>query len=274
MTSQRAGQSELFSGKWALVTGASSGIGLELARGVAKRGANVALAARSEDKLQTYASELEREYGVSTRVFRADLSLPGAGGELYRRVSGAGIAVEHLFNNAGVGASGPFAKSDHEKELALLRLNCEALVDLTHAALPSMVARGSGGVLNVASLQAFMPVPFMATYSASKAFVRTFSESLAEELRGSGVRVTVLCPGHVPSGFQAAAGFEDGAVDPPGGLSAAETAERGLSAYVRRERVVVTGIVNQLGAVAATALPNRLVTRLGARMMRKFGRFA
>ncbi len=133
---------------------------------------------------------------------------------------------------------------------------------------------GPGGVLNVASLQAFMPVPFMATYSASKAFVRSFSESLAEELHGSGVRVTVLCPGHVPSGFQAAAGFEDGAVDPPGGLSAPETAELGLSAYVRGERVVVTGIVNQLGAVAATALPNRLVTRLGARMMRKFGRFA
>jgi short-subunit dehydrogenase len=119
-----------------------------------------------------------------------------------------------------------------------------------------------------------MPVPFMASYSASKAFVRSFSESLAEELSGTGVRVTVLCPGHVPSGFQAAAGFEEGAVHPPGALSAEETARLALRGYVRGERVVVTGLVNQLGAVAVTALPNRIVTRVGAKMMRKFGRFA
>lgn len=273
MTS-RSDASELFLGKWALVTGASSGIGLELARGLARRGAHVALSARSEEKLRAYAEELEREYGVRTLVLPSDLSRSGAGRELYSRACDAGIVVEHLVNNAGVGASGPFARSDHDEQLALLRLNCEAVVELTHAVLPSLVARGSGGIFNLASVQAFMPVPFMAAYAASKAFVRSFSESLAEELRGSGVRMTVLCPGHVPSGFQAAAGFEEGALNPPGAMSAQETAERGLRGYAAGERVVVTGIVNQLGTVAATMLPNGLVTRVGAKMMRKFGRFA
>lgn len=274
MSSRDERERALFSGKWALVTGASSGIGKELAKGLAARGANVALAARSEEKLKELAAELEGAHGVHARIFRVDLSRPGAGRELYRWVSEAGIEVEHLFNNAGVGSSGPFAQSDHDRELGLLRLNCEALVELTHAALPGMVERGSGGVLNVASMVAFMPVPFMAVYSASKAFVRAFSESLAEELSGTGVRVSVLCPGHVPTGFQAAAGFQEGAVSPPGALGAEETAELALRGYARGERVVITGLVNQMGAVAATALPNRIVTRIGAKMMRKFGRFA
>ncbi len=274
MTSRDDKDGALFQGKWALVTGASSGIGTELSRQLAERGAHVALAARSEEKLRELASELESKHGVRTHVVRVDLSLSESGRWLAARLGEAGIEVEHLVNNAGVGLSGPFAKSELGRELSLLRLNCESLVELSHVLLPGMVQRGSGGVLNVASLQGFMPVPFMASYSASKAFVRSFSESLAEELSGTGVRVTVLCPGHVPTGFQAAAGFEEGAVHPPGALSAGETARLALRGYARGERVVVTGLVNQLGAVAATALPNRIVTRVGAKMMRKFGRFA
>ncbi len=265
---------ELFRGKWTLVTGASSGIGVELARTVAAWGGNVALAARSVDKMEALAADLRGEHGVEARVFGADLAAAGGAGDLARRVEEAGLVIEHLVNNAGVGTIGAFAESDLDAELRMLRLNCEAVVELTHRYLPRMVARGSGGVIQLGSVVSFLPVPYMAVYGASKAFVRSFTEAVAEELAGTGVRMTAVCPGHVPTGFQTAAGFAEEAQAAPGALSAEKTAQLGLEGYIRRETVVVTGVVNRINVAATGVVPRKIVARVGAKMMRKFGRFA
>lgn len=265
-------EEELFRGKWALVTGASSGIGEEFARQLGARGANLALVARSEDKLAALASELRGVHSIEARVFPADLAERGAAEVLEQRVRSAGITVEHLVNNAGVGDAGYFVGSDLARQMNVLRLNCEALVALTHCFLPGMVKRGSGGVLQLASIQAFVPVPGMAVYSASKGFVRVFSEALAEELRGSGVRMTLLCPGHVESGFQEAAGFADPKFTMVGQLSAEVTVRVALEGYAKRKRVVVPGGMNRLGALAARMAPTKLAVRNAGRLMRKLGR--
>jgi short-subunit dehydrogenase len=262
---------EIFRGKWALVTGASSGIGEQFARQLAARGAHVVLVARSKGKLEALAEEL-RKSGGEARVLPVDLAESGAGGRLFEQLRAAGVAVEHLINNAGVGDAAYFARSDLERQRNVLRLNCEAVVELTHRFLPAMIERGSGGVVQVASIQAFTPVPGMAVYSASKSFVRVFSEALADELRGTGVRMMVLCPGHVESGFQEASGFAQPDFSMPGQLTAEETVRAALDGYARGKRVFVPGGVNRMGVAAAKVAPSGFVTRTAGRMMRKLGR--
>lgn len=255
-----------------MVTGASSGLGLEFTRQLAARGANLALVARSEGKLAGLAAELSGVHSIQTRVFPTDLSEHGAAEDLARRVRDAGIAVEHLVNNAGVGDAVAFVESQLSRQTNMVRLNCEALVALTHCFLPDMVRQSCGGVLQVASIQAFVPVPGMAVYSATKAFVRVFTEALAEELQGTGVRMTVVCPGHVETGFQEAAGFANPKFTMVGQLSAEVTVRLALEGYARGKRVVVPGNLNRLGAFAARMTPSRLATVSAGRILRRLGR--
>lgn len=255
----------------ALVTGASSGIGEALARALAARGANVVLTARSADKLERLAASLSREHGVRTHVVTADLAEREGVEQLCRGVSEFGIEIEQLVNNAGFGHVGNFAASDADQHRRMIRLNCEALVLLTHHFLPKMLERKRGGVLNVASTAAYQPMPFMATYGATKAFVLSFSSALAEEVGGSGVRVTALCPGPVPTGFQAAAGIEPG-MERVAALSADETARAGLAAWAAGDMVCVPGAVNRVHTSAVGLLPRRFVTKTISLAMKRMGR--
>jgi short-subunit dehydrogenase len=179
--------------------------------------------------------------------------------------------VEHAVNNAGFGSAGAFARLDDAREAAMVRLNVEAVLKLTHGLLEPMQAAGRGGIINVASTASFQPVPFMATYGATKAFVLSFTLALAEELERTGVRAMALCPGPVRTGFQAAAG-----IDRPGiaaaELSSEQTITRALAAYERGERLCVPGFVNGAQAVASRLLPRSLITWATARTMKRLGR--
>lgn len=260
-----------FAGAWALVTGASSGIGEEFARQLAHRGANLVLTARSEARLQNLAADLARVNGVATRVIAADLSDPAGVEHLLDAVRASGDLIEHVVNNAGFGSAGALARLDPARESAMVRLNVEAVVRLTRALLEPMQDAGRGGFINVASTASFQPVPFMATYGASKAFVLHFTLALAAELEGTGVRALALCPGPVRTGFQAVAG-----IGKPGMALAELTSERtvasALAAYERGERLCVPGFVNGAQSVVSKLLPRSLVTWAAARTMKRLGR--
>ena len=260
-----------FGGTWALVTGASSGLGEVFARKLAHRGANLILAARSGDRLGRLATDLARVGGVEARSVAVDLSEPEGVRTLLDAVGEMGVFVEHLFNNAGFGSAGAFSEPSGERERAMVRLNAEAVVALSHALLGPMLAAGRGGIVNVASTAAFQPVPYMATYAASKAFVLSFTLSLARETADKGVRVMALCPGPVKTGFQEAAG-----ISRPGlriaELGAEETVERALDAYARGEVFYVPGFVNGAQSVAAKLLPRGFLSWLTVKAMRRLGR--
>ena len=258
-------------GAWSLVTGASSGLGEELAKQLAQRGASLELSARSVDKLEALAASLRASHGIEVRVVPADLSVPGEAAALLARIEALGVPIDHLVANAGVGAFDPFAEQTAEAQAEMIRLNCEALVILTHGLVPPMLERRRGGVMLVASTASFQPTPLFATYAATKAFVRSFGEALAEELRGSGVTINVLCPGPVHTGFQARAGSHIGGSQRSLVLDADETVRQGLVAYERGAVVFVPGTTNRVGATLASVLPNRLVVRAVARMMRDRG---
>src|SRR3989475_8551934 len=192
----------------ALITGASSGIGLELARVLAEHGHDGGLVARSEATLQSLAAELKAR-DVRAHVIVVDLSAPGAAKAVVDRVRDLALEIDVLVNNAGYGVYGPFLETSLDAELAMIRVNIVALTELTKRLLPAMVARKRGKILNVASTAAFLPGPLMAVYYATKAYVLSFSEAIANELEGTGVTVTALCPGPTASGFQAAARLEE-----------------------------------------------------------------
>jgi short-subunit dehydrogenase len=258
-------------GTWCLITGASSGLGEELARQLAHRGANLLLTARSEERLLRLADDLARVNGVGARAIPEDLADPAGPERLLRAVAATGVFVEHLFNNAGFGTTGRFAQLDPVRESAMVRLNTLALVELTRGLVGPMLNERRGGIMNVASTAAFQPVPFMATYGATKAFVLSFTEALATELAGSGVHVMALCPGPVRTGFQAAAGFTKPGL-PIAELSATRTIEGALHAYERGERVYTPGVVNGAQAVASRLVPKRLLSWATARTMKRLGR--
>ncbi len=256
-----------------LVTGASSGLGVEFARQTKRAGARLVLVARSEDKLLALKRELDAGGGEETVVISCDLARPGAAEELCRRLDELGIVVDHLINNAGVGRACAVASDEPKRLTALLELNCVTVTDLTVRLLPTMLERGRGGVLQVASVVASSPSPFMAVYAASKSYVKNFTQALAYELRGTKVTATVLCPGHVPTGFQKAAGFADGAMAVPGELSAEVTVKAGLSAYQRGKVVCIPGVMNRIAALLMGLLPSRLVAHISAGTLRQLGRF-
>ena len=250
----------------ALITGASGGLGEAMARQLAPRGIHLLLVARREDKLQALATELAEKHGIQTGIVALDLADPGAPTELEREVEFRRMDIDFLINNAGYGLYGEFAQSDRTEQLDMLQLNIVTLTELTHRFLPGMLSRGRGRIMNVASTAAFLPGPLMATYYASKAFVLSFSEGLAEELRGSGVAVTALCPGPVETGFQDRSSLgESVMLSGPSRfsvLSAEEVARQGIEAMVRGDMVCIPGGVNRAQLLMTKLMPRKYVPRL------------
>jgi short-subunit dehydrogenase len=263
---------DVFNGSTALVTGASSGLGEEFARELARRHANLVLTARSRDKLEQLAADLSRVNGVKVDVIVQDLAEPDGALTLAKELKTRGIAVDHLINNAGFGTAGRFESMDVEREARMVRVNCESVVVLSRALLRGMLDRKRGGILNVASTAGHQPTPFMTTYGASKAFVLSFTLALAEELRGSGVHALALCPGPVPTGFQAAASIPSGAVLSFAKLDAHTVVERALDAYVRRTILKTPGLVNTVQTLASKVLPRAVIIRAARLTMTKLGR--
>jgi uncharacterized protein len=242
----------------ALITGASGGIGEALARELAAEGHDLILVARSEGKLQTLATDLAAKHSITADVLTADLAEAGAGPALAVRLAGRQIDI--LVNNAGFGDFGEFYKADPAKVSQMINLNVATLTDLTRALLPAMVERKSGKVLNVASTAAFMPGPLMAEYYATKAYVLSFSEAIADELRNSGVTVTALCPGPVDSGFQSGADMHDSKLVKGKKIMSAKTcAELAVKGMNTGKPVVVTGLMNKLQAMSPRLVPRRFV---------------
>ncbi len=253
-----------------LITGASSGIGAAFARKLAVQGRNLLLVARSEDKLITICNEIGRTSSVRAQYVALDLSQLGAPLRLYEETQKRGLAIDMLINNAAFGAMGDFAKLDLERQLNMLDLNIKALVSLTHLFLAQMRQTKQGTIINVASTAGFQPVPFMANYAATKAFVLSFSEALWEENRHYGIHVMALCPGVTETKF-----FEAAGVDKPP-LRAAQTAdevvETALRGLTRQKSHIISGWSNFFTTEAERFVPRSLVVRIAGRILRsKYG---
>lgn len=251
-------------GKWALVTGASAGIGRELASQLAASGANLVLTARRTERLTQLAADLRERHKIQTEVFPADLAQPQAPEEIFDFTEQKRLPIEVLINNAGFGAYGYFYKTDRQRLLDMVRVNVAAVVNLTHLFLPAMVERRSGYVMIVASTAAFQPVPYISTYAATKGFDLLFAEGIAEEVRRHGVKVCALCPGSTTSEFFEVAGQP--AHVSRGQESSEKVARVGLQALAAGRSRVVSGARNWLGVEAQRFAPRRLVTRVAARM--------
>jgi short-subunit dehydrogenase len=245
----------------ALVTGASGGIGLEMARLFAADGHDLVLVARSEEKLSRLAEELRERHGVAAHVLAADLAQREAPWEIFEALRASGVGVDALVNNAGVGSYGLFAETELKSELDLLLVNVVALTHLTKLFLPAMLARRRGYVCNVASTAAFQPGPLMAVYYASKAYVLSFSEALANECEGTGVLVSALCPGPTETGFVAAAGMQDSKLFDRGAMTASEVAATGYRGMLAGKTIVIPGLRNAFVARAVGLLPRTMVTK-------------
>ncbi|MDD9892258.1 MAG: SDR family oxidoreductase [Gammaproteobacteria bacterium] len=244
----------------ALITGASSGIGLEMARLMAADKVDLVLVARSVDKLQTLADELKSHHNVAVDVIASDLSKENAAQDVVEAL--AGKPIDYLINNAGFGDFGAFAERDWPKLNEMIQLNMTALTQLTYLLLPTMTARGSGRILNVASTAAFQPGPWMAVYYATKAYVLSFSDALSYELRGSGVTVTTLCPGATTSGFQAQAEMENSKLIRGKKLpGSAEVAAFGYKKMLGGRGVVIHGLFNWLLAQSVRITPRAIILR-------------
>ncbi len=248
----------------AVITGASEGIGAELARIFAARGHELALVARRGARLNALADDIAAKGGPRPLPIELDLASAGAADALSERLTEAGLAPNFLVNNAGFGLMGRAIELDASEQLAMVDLNMRALTALTLRFLPSIVA-AKGGVLNVASVAAFMPGPGFAVYYASKAYVRSFSEALSQELKPAGVKVACLCPGPVETGFQARAGFDFSGVMgamKPAMLPAAEVARQGYEGLMAGKRVIVPGFVNRMFVWGSAATPRALLLPL------------
>ncbi len=251
----------------ALITGASAGIGVELARGLARRGYGVTLVARRTKRLEQLASELGSRHDVRAETVGCDLSLASERDRLAGELSERGLTVEILCNNAGFGNASRFIRLERGRELAMLRVNCEAVVDLCSRYAPAMVERDRGAILNVASTAAFQPIPGQSTYAATKALVLSFTEALHQELAATGVTVTALCPGPVRTEFPAVAGMGNIDATTPGFIwaSAEAVAEAALRGLEAGERVVIPGAINGLGAALGRLVPRGMWLRVADR---------
>lgn len=252
--------------KTTLITGASSGIGESFARALAARGHNLLLVSRSEEKLMTLCSELGRIRSIHCQHVALDLSKPGSAAELFAETQKRELEIDLLINNAGFGSMGEFATLDLERELNMIDLNVRSLVEMTYRFLVPMRERKAGAIINVASTAGFQPVPFMATYAATKAFVLSFSESLWEENRAYGVEIMALCPGVTETGFFEASRMQK----PPARTSqmpeeVVETALRGLS---RRKSSIISGWPNKLMVETERLVPRSLILRAVGSVMR------
>jgi uncharacterized protein len=254
-----------WSGKWALVTGASAGIGVALAEELASGGANLVLTARRKDRLDALSQRLSSSCEVRTQVFPADLTDPAAPEKIFAFTKEKGIEIDLLVNNAGFGQYGELPSVDKQRLLDMVQVNCAAVVHLTHLYLPQMLARRRGDILILASTASFQAVPYISTYAATKAFDLLFAEGLAEEMKPHGIRVCALCPGSTESEFHAVSGQEKF-------IRKAETAQKvaqtGLKALAAGKSYVISGLGNYLGAHGERLVPRRFVTRTAARMFK------
>ena len=258
MARKRSGE-----GQTALVTGASMGIGVDLAGCFAEDGYDLILTARSRAALEEVARTLAAKHGVTSTAIAADLGVPGAGETLAAEITARGLGVDVLVNNAGYGIAGAFGGSDRASQLGMIDLNDRALVELTHIYWSRMLAHKRGGVLNVASTASFQPGPLMAICYASKAFVLSFSEALWKEAEGTGVRVSCLCPGPTTSNFRERAGTGKTRLarnGPP--MSSAAVARMGYHAWQQNKRVMITGTRNAVLAHLVPFLPRRTLLSL------------
>jgi short-subunit dehydrogenase len=245
----------------ALITGASSGIGRSLARLFARDGYALVLVARRGSLLEDLAAELLRDHGVVVRVMPVDLTDPASAMRLFTDLQRAGVTVDVLVNNAGFGMQGAFAALPVDRQVQMIHLNVTALTALTRLLLPSMLERGRGGVLNVGSTAGFQPGPFMAVYYATKAYVVSFSEALADELSGSGLRVTCLAPGPTATAFAAEAGASDSRLFQGDTMSVDEVAQIGYDAWRAGKPLVIAGSRNWWRAFAVRVLPRAWVRK-------------
>jgi short-subunit dehydrogenase len=249
-----------------LITGASSGIGLELARCFAADGSRLVLVARKGNALEALAAELRKEHKIQAQVITADLAHPDSPTRLLAHLQSAGLKVDVLVNNAGFGAQGRFAELPLGRQLEMLQVNITSLTHLTGLLLPGMIERRHGGILNVASTAAFQPGPGMAVYYATKAYVLSFTEALAEELVGTGVTVTAVCPGPTTTNFGAAANMHTLGLVKKVSMSAEAVARQGHAAYRRGKVVVINGIGNAVPAFLVRLLPRAIVRKIAKRL--------
>ncbi|MCB1159471.1 MAG: SDR family oxidoreductase [Leptospiraceae bacterium] len=243
----------------ALITGASVGIGYELALLFARDKHDLILVARREDKLKELAEKLIKQYGIQVFTIASDLSRPSSPSEIYAEVKKQGIFVEYLINNAGFGTNGEFHQIDIRKELSLIQVNISSLIELSHLFLQDMIAQNKGAILNVASTAAFQPGPYMANYYASKAYVLHFTEAIAEELKKYNISISALCPGPTKTEFFDAAGMQ--ALKLPL-MSAEVVALKGYKALKGNSVISIPGLINKLGVLSVRFSPRFLVRKI------------
>ena len=245
-----------------MITGASGGIGLELAKIHAKNGDDLILVARSQEKLKQIKEDLENNYDISVIIFIKDLSLPNSSHELYDEIKSKKVKVDYVINNAGFGYFGKFSETDWQKELNMINLNITSLVLMTKLFIKDMMLTGGGRIMNVASIAAFMPGPLMSIYYASKSFVLSFSEAIAEELDGSNISVTALCPGPTETDFQKNAELDNSNLFKRLSVADVKTvAEYGYKAMLEGKRIAIPGIMNKITAQTHRFFPRTLITR-------------
>jgi uncharacterized protein len=252
----------------ALITGASSGIGLDLAKLFAQGGHDLVLVARNEESLRAVAAECEKS-DVKAHVLARDLSNPNAAQEIFDELSGRGIAVEVLVNNAGFGTHGIFVRTRLEDEVGMIQVNIIALIQLTRLFLPQMVLRKSGKIMNVASMAGFVPGPYMSVYYATKAFVLSHSIALAQEVKKSGVIVSVLCPGPTKTDFQRRAKIAESKLfKKPKSMTSMDVAKVGYEGLMNGKLIVVPGFSNKVIRIASKIVPRRMLARIAGTMNR------
>ena len=248
----------------ALITGASAGLGLEYAKLFAADGHDVVLVARRRDRLEALASQLQQAHGTRAHIIAADLATGGGPRLVIDELQRLGLEVDFLVNNAGFGTSGFFAETDLARELEMIQVNVVALVTLTRALLPRMIARKGGHILNIGSTAGFQPGPFMAVYYASKAFVNSFTEALSYELRGTGVSATASCPGATATEFAEVAGNHRSRLFRMGAASPASVAREGYRAMMAGKPIVVHGMRNKFGVQLLRVSPRGAVRAVAA----------
>ena len=249
-----------------LITGASGGLGLEFAKFFAEKKCDLVLVARSTGKLLAMKNQFEREYGIKVYVCAVDLSVPDAALDVFNYTLENDLTIDVLINNAGFGNAGDFAHCDWQRQQEMVQVNIVALMQLTHCFLKGMIERGDGQIMNLSSVASFCAGPDMSIYYASKAFVRSFSEAVAEEVKGTGVTVTALCPGPTATGFEKAASMKTGSTMFRNAVSAAEVALAGVRAMMKGKVLSYPGVFPKLLSFGTRIGPRSVTRKLAQKM--------